>query len=161
MPKFLNTKRFKSRFEYLSLVFEKFLTADMQAKLFLKKKGVSSVSLAVALCGAHKIKKLNHQFRDKNKITDVISFQMHDDMRSDSSLFVFPHIELGDIYICNERMISQSKQFNISSEDEFFHLVVHGFLHVLGYDHEISKAEEKIMESFELKIIKKLSQAKV
>jgi probable rRNA maturation factor len=67
---------------------------------------------------------------------------------------------LGDLAICHQKVISQADEFNISYFDEFIHLLFHGVIHLVGYDHEISLKEEKIMELWEEKALSLFSKAK-
>lgn len=99
-----------------------------------------------------KIKQLNSKYRGKNKITDVLSFPVHENLRKNK--VALSPLDLGDIFICRTQMLRQAKEFSISARDEFFHLAVHGFLHLLGYDHELSAREEKLMEKKEIEIIR-------
>lgn len=117
--------------------------------------GVKSVQLTMTLCGKAKIRSLNKQYRDKDKVTDVLSFPLYDNLRPDQKVGQknFEMMDLGDLIICREKALSQSKEFNITYEQEVIHLAVHGFLHLLGFDHEISEKEEKIMEAHENEIV--------
>jgi probable rRNA maturation factor len=119
-------------------------------------KSVRFVSLNLTFCGKTKIKRLNGQYRSINKITDVLSFGVHENVRLDNKKKqMLPYeVELGDIFICNEVASKQAQEFGISYDQEVFHLLTHGLLHLLGYDHEISLKEEKLMESMEAEIIK-------
>ncbi len=129
---------------------------------YLKKnphfKGVKEVSLVLTLCGRAKIKTLNREYRAKDKVTDVLSFGVHENLRPDLGPFPknLPVLELGDIFICREVAKSQAKEFQISYEMEVIHQLVHGFLHLLGFDHEISLKEEKVMEKEEAKLVNKI-----
>ena len=137
----------------LALVIEGFLRHDMSIES-------ESFSLNITLCNDEKIKELNSEFRDKNKITDVLSFPLEEDIRSGEFDYFLPHIELGDIYICESVCRKQAKEFKLEFFEEFIHLAIHGFLHLCGYDHEISEQEEKLMESLEAKLISKISDQK-
>lgn len=126
---------------------------------FLKKNphflGVKEVSLTMTLCGKQKIRSLNREYRQIDKVTDVLSFPIYDSLRPDKkpkgkNLF---QMNLGDLVVCKEKALAQSKEFNITYEQEIVHLVIHGFLHLLGFDHEISPKEEKIMEAFENELV--------
>jgi probable rRNA maturation factor len=134
----------------VSDVFSTFLTKNHHFK------SVQFVSLNLTLCGKSKIKRLNGQYRSINKITDVLSFGVHENLRPDikKNQMLPNEVELGDIFICNEVATKQAREFDISYEQEVFHLLTHGLLHLLGYDHEISEREEKLMESIEAEIIK-------
>lgn len=119
---------------------------------------IKSIQVSLLICGEQKIKKLNRDFRHKDKVTDVLSFPNHDDLRkikrSDDHLF------LGDLAICHQKVKSQAKEFEISYMDEFIHLFFHGLIHLFGYDHELSKKEEEIMQRWEKLALDKFSQIK-
>ncbi len=119
---------------------------------------VKKVNLTMTLCGKAKIKKLNHSYRQKNYATDVLSFPLYDNIRPDKKVKeqLFREIDLGDIVICKEVAKSQAQEFGITFEQEVIHLAVHGLLHLLGFDHEISKKEEKIMEAHESELVNKI-----
>lgn len=117
--------------------------------------GVNIVTISMTLCGRTKIKTLNRKYRHKDYVTDVLSFPIYENLRPDKRTKGknLPEMELGDLVICKEKAKSQARQFNISYEQEIVHLAVHGFLHLLGFDHEISAREEKIMEKFETELV--------
>jgi len=123
---------------------------------------IQSVRISVLLCGEVKIKKLNSEHRQKNKVTDVLSFPSFISLRKTPSQgeFVREELFLGDLAICHQKVISQAEEFNISYFDEFIHLLFHGVIHLVGYDHEISLKEEKIMEDWEEKMLQLFSKAK-
>jgi len=114
--------------------------------------------LDLTMCGLKKIQSLNEKFRGKNKVTDVLSFPGFDDLRTGAEdLFLFDeNLHFGDIVICREICLKQSLEFNITYEQELVHLLIHGFLHLCGYDHERSKSEEDIHFSLEEKLVKKI-----
>lgn len=131
------------------------LKKSKQHGLGLKK--VESLELSLTLCGESKIKSLNKSFRQKNYATDVLSFPVHDDLR-ENTMPLPPELELGDIFICHQVAQRQAKEYKVTWEQEIMHLFAHGFLHLLGFDHEISTAEEKIMQKYETLIVKKSYQ---
>jgi probable rRNA maturation factor len=133
-------------------VIESFLTKEI--KLF--ERGVESSEIDLTLCGKHRIRGLNRDYRGKDKATDVLSFPGLDALRENFDSLPFPHASLGDIVICKEIAQKQAIEFSLSYEQEVLHLLVHGFLHLLGYDHELSESEEKLMEGLEQKLIKKI-----
>jgi probable rRNA maturation factor len=132
---------------------------------FLKKNahfsGVKAVSISLTLCGKRKIQSLNQEFREKNYATDVLSFPIYENLRPDKLVKTknLPELELGDLIICKEIARKQAKEFQITYEQEIIHLAVHGFLHLLGFDHEISKIEEQVMEKYENDLVKKIYKA--
>ncbi len=129
---------------------------------FLKKnphfKGVKEVTITLTLCGKAKIKKLNKDYRDKDYATDVLSFPIYENLRPDkkSKERTLPQVELGDLVICRDVAKTQAKEFGITYVQEVIHLASHGFLHLLGFDHEISAKEEKIMQGYEDDLVKKI-----
>ena len=113
--------------------------------------------ISVTLCEDEHIKKLNHQYRDKNKATDVLSFPMYD-------LGELPHgsdadgatVLLGDIVVSVERAAAQAAELGHSTDREIAFLCIHSTLHLLGYDHERSKKEDEDMCLRQREIIAKL-----
>lgn len=113
--------------------------------------------VSVTLCEDEHIKKLNHQYRDKNKATDVLSFPMYD-------LGELPHgsdadgatVLLGDIVVSVERAAAQAAELGHSTDREIAFLCIHSTLHLLGYDHERSKKEDEDMCLRQREIIAKL-----
>ena len=117
--------------------------------------GVKDVTLTMTLCGKAKIRKLNRDYREKDYVTDVLSFPVYENLRPDKKARGrnLPQMDLGDLVICKEKAFSQAREFEITYEQEIVHLAVHGFLHLLGFDHEISGKEEKLMEAHENEIV--------
>jgi probable rRNA maturation factor len=112
----------------------------------------------MTLCGKTKIRSLNQIYRRKDYATDVLSFPVHENLRFDRSVQEKnpPTLELGDLVICRDVAKKQAREFGVSYEQEIIHLAVHGFLHLLGFDHEISRKEEIIMEGLEADLVKKI-----
>lgn len=108
-----------------------------------------SYDLSLIIVGPKKIREINREYRKIDKPTDVISFAMID---SDDDLFYDDAIQLGDIFINRNKVLSQSKEYNHSIKREFVFLFVHGLLHLLGYDH-MNPKDEKIMFSIQNKIV--------
>lgn len=108
-----------------------------------------SYDLSLIIVGPKKIREINREYRKIDKSTDVISFAMID---SDDDLFYDDAIQLGDIFINRNKVLSQSKEYNHSIKREFVFLFVHGLLHLLGYDH-MNPKDEKIMFSIQNKIV--------
>lgn len=87
------------------------------------------------------IRQLNRTYRHLDRATDVLSFEMEDDTTPDQDL-------LGELYISIDRTRDQAVRYHVSVEDELHRLVVHGCLHLLGYDHHRT-AERKVMRGKE------------
>lgn len=105
--------------------------------------------LSLILCGPVTIKKINREYRNIDAVTDVISFALLD---SEDAIEYEDRVELGDIFINRNRVISQAEEYGHSVKREFIFLFVHGLLHLLGYDH-MNEEEEKIMFDLQKKIV--------
>jgi probable rRNA maturation factor len=144
-------------------VFLEFLITETQFKSV--KNCPKVVSLNLTLCGKNKIRSLNREYRKKDKVTDVLSFPLIETVRAEQikmfnlrSLPPLPELSLGDVVICKEVAQAQARELKMTYRDELIHLFVHGFLHVLGYDHEVSLKEEKIMEKYEEQLVLEISK---
>ena len=100
--------------------------------------------VSITFCDNEKIRELNKKFRNIDKATDVLSFPLFDEDSHDS---LVPEIDcmLGDIVISLERAKAQAEEFGHSYERETAFLAVHSVLHLLGYDHELSEADDADM----------------
>ena len=85
-------------------------------------------------------RELNGRFRGIDKPTDVLAFPLSDDPDADP-----PERYLGEVYVNVDRAVAQAKEYGVSVSRELARLLTHGLLHLLGYDHEISPAEERRM----------------
>ncbi len=103
---------------------------------------LSSYEISVLIVSDKEIQLYNREKRGKNKPTDVLSFPIAEN-------FFSPHKILGQIVISYETLIRQAKVISHSEKEEFYRLLIHGILHLLGYDHEKSLEEEKKMQDLE------------
>jgi len=117
----------------------------------LKKKS-NRLELSVCLSSDAQIKKINHEFRNKNKATNVLSFPFLD-FKLNKNLG--PNIFLGDIVLAFETINKEAVLAKKNFHDHLTHLVLHSLLHLIGHDHE-KIADAKIMEDLEIKILKKI-----
>lgn len=100
--------------------------------------------LSITFVDKSEIQEINKMYRDKDKVTDVISFALEEDEPDiDMSEFNIPRV-LGDIIICSDVAQEQSESYGHSFERELGFLALHGFLHLLGYDH-MNEEDEKEM----------------
>ena len=98
--------------------------------------------LSVTFVDKDEIQEINKNYRDKDKVTDVISFALEEDEPDIIGLDI-PRV-LGDIIICTDVAKEQAESYNPSFERELGFLALHGFLHLLGYDH-MNEEDEKEM----------------
>ena len=110
-----------------------------------------SCEVSITICGKDHIKELNAQYRGKDSVTDVLSFPMFD--MATESLPDDDIIPLGDIVICADKAREQANELEHSFNREVAFLCIHSMLHLLGYDHELSEADERIMIEKQKKII--------
>ena len=110
--------------------------------------------VSITLVDCEEIRALNRDFRDKDSVTDVLSFPTLDD---ESEIVPFDNeaVMLGDVIICYDRCKEQAEEFGHSVEREIAYLTVHSVLHLLGYDH-MTDAEEREMIEKQDEIIKKV-----
>jgi probable rRNA maturation factor len=111
--------------------------------------GVTEVS--VVLTDDAEQRELNRQWRGFDKSTNVLSFPQIEPFTPISGL-------LGDITLARETVAKEAEEMGISFEDHFAHLVVHGFLHLIGYDH-IEQEDAEEMEGLETEILASLGIA--
>jgi probable rRNA maturation factor len=116
------------------------------AAVLLRKLGKQRAELSVALVGDREMRPLNAKYRKQNRTTDVLSFPVADQPTSHAIL-------LGDVIISVEQARRQAKQRNKTLKSEMVTLLIHGILHLLGYDHERSQRQAKIMFDLERKLL--------
>jgi probable rRNA maturation factor len=112
----------------------------------LEVLGLNRAELSIVLASDPQIKRLNKLYRNKDKPTDVLSFPIGEKVNG--------WLILGDIVISVDTAKRQAKELGYSLEEELKRLLVHGLVHLLGYDHELGGEEEKKffeLEDFVLK----------
>ena len=110
-----------------------------------KKENITEeAELSISFVDEEEIQAINRDYRDKDKVTDVISFSLEEDEPEIEGLDM-PRV-LGDIIICLEVAKEQAESYNHSLSRELGFLALHGFLHLLGYDH-MTEEDEKEMFS--------------
>ena len=95
------------------------------------------------------IQNINKEYRGKDSATDVISFAYNETEN------VGPFDILGDIIISEEKVREQAKEYGHSVEREFYYVLCHGMLHLLGYDH-IEEEDKKVMREKEEQLLKEI-----
>lgn len=121
---------------------------DEVIKFACKKMNINNPLLNITLVSSEKIQEINREYRNKDAVTDVISFAFEEakDLEYDDIRF------LGEIYICYERCVSQANEYGHSVKRELCYLAVHGLLHLLGYDHMVEE-DKKVMRALEEEIL--------
>lgn len=113
-----------------------------------------AVAVSILLTDDASIKTINRKHRGKNKPTNVLSFPQYDTL-DDFKASREPMLHLGDIIVAYETVAREAKAESKTIQDHFTHLLVHGFLHLLGYDH-MNDRDAGVMESLEVRILKKI-----
>lgn len=118
----------------------------------------SKLYITITLTTPEYIRKINKEYRNVDKATDVLSFPMFEkdelDLKIKNKDFEHEDV-LGDIIISIETVKEQAKEYGHSFERELSYMVVHGFYHLMGYDH-IEEEDKKVMRPKEDKILDEL-----
>ncbi|WP_342525395.1 rRNA maturation RNase YbeY [Chryseomicrobium sp. FSL W7-1435] len=110
-----------------------------------KKEDVAELAeLSVSFVTNDEIQEINKTYRNKDTVTDVISFAMQEQGEGEVAVIGEQPLLLGDIIISVDRAVEQAADYGHSIERELAFLAAHGLLHILGYDHMTSD-EEKVM----------------
>lgn len=112
-----------------------------------EKVDMNKTELSLSFVDIEEIQSLNKEYRGIDRPTDVISFALNDEVENELEIIGGDDINyIGDIIICIDIAKEQAEEYNHSFERELGFLTVHGFLHLLGYDH-LTEEEEKEMFS--------------
>ncbi len=119
-----------------------------------------NIHINIVLSNDENIQILNHNFRGKDKATNVLSFALIDDDEIDMIISQCEHSEenipVGDIVIALETIKREAKEQNKTLNNHFQHMLIHGILHILGYDH-INDDDARVMENLEIDILNSLN----
>ncbi len=124
------------------------------AMLLLKAMDETGAELTVNLVDDATIHALNLEYRGKDRPTDVLAFAMREGQRVAGD-----EQQLGDVVISVQTAARQAQARGATLADEVQSLLIHGYLHLLGYDHEVSAAEERRMKRQERKLKQLLASA--
>lgn len=108
----------------------------------------SDAELTIRIVEEEEIAELNQQYRQKQGSTNVLSFSVDEDLPLDIPL-------LGDLVICPAVVVREANEQNKTLTEHWAHMVIHGTLHLLGYDH-IEEDQAKVMEQIEISILQGL-----
>ena len=98
-------------------------------------------------------RELNVEARGKDYATNILSYPSE---MPASIIELMPTLPLGELIICHEVVVREAAEQDKTVEQHISHLLVHGILHLLGFDHELGQAEQDEMESFEIDILAQL-----
>ncbi|TRW49423.1 rRNA maturation RNase YbeY [Aliidiomarina halalkaliphila] len=135
------------------------LPSDTQIESYVlavfKHLAIEHAELTIRITDAAEVQTLNREYRDKDKPTNVLSFPFEADLPPGITLDL---PLLGDVILCEEVVRAEARAQNKALAHHFAHLVVHGTLHLLGYDH-ITDTEADAMEALERAILAALEIA--
>ncbi|WP_368900652.1 rRNA maturation RNase YbeY [Oceanobacillus oncorhynchi] len=112
-----------------------------------EEKTAAEAEISISFVDNEQIQVINRDYRDKDKPTDVISFAMQE--MEDEELEIVGEglpVVLGDIIISIDKAKEQAEEYNHSFERELAFLALHGFLHLLGYDHMNAEDEKEMFQ---------------
>ena len=148
--------------EYLDLeennAYEKIIKKVIEQCFKEEKIEESKLYISITLTTPQNIHKINKQYRNVDNETDVLSFPIFEKKELEEKIKTkrFEHEDiLGDIVISIDRVKEQAKEYGHSFEREFAYMLVHGFYHLMGYDH-IKEEDKAIMRPKEEKVLNKL-----
>lgn len=121
------------------------------ARAILSDVGETSAELGIMFVGDQRMRGLNRRYRGKDRTTDVLAFAMRGAPHSSSHL-------LGDVVIAVPTAARQAKQGQRSLDEELMVLLVHGILHLCGYDHERSEKDARRMHRRERMILRSIAR---
>ena len=116
----------------------------------LELAGCPFADVSLILVGKTRMQRLNRTYRKRDYATDVLAFPMQDASQS-------PVAFVGDVVICVPVALSQASRFGNTPDGELLRLLIHGTLHLLGYDHETTEREAKRMTRKEQAIFHRLT----
>lgn len=102
--------------------------------------------MSVTFVSNEEIKRINHEFRNKDEVTDVLSFPQEELGDGEIEIVGDIPVHLGDVIISLDVAKKQAEEYEHSLEREIAFLAVHGFLHLIGYDHETIEEEKEMFE---------------
>ncbi len=155
--------------EFMKKECERDITEDISTivKTALKEKEIETeeVSISISAVDIDTIHKINKEYRNVDRPTDVLSFPISsreeiDNFHNLDTDKRVKELELGDIIICIDVLQEHAKEYNTGILREMLYMITHGVCHLLGYDHEIED-EKKEMRALEEKILNKIGVGEV
>lgn len=139
---------------------DKKLLQKLGQKIWQALRLPKDIKISLVFIEKKKIKELNQKWRARNQVTDILSFNY----QTNQNQFILPLPRenlLGELFICLSQIKKQAKEHSISWQTELTEILIHGILHLLGYDHQIgydhqTKAGRQKMEMKIEEILTKL-----
>ena len=138
------------------------LVVQVADKVLSYEECEEEYEISISLVNNEEMRSLNMEYRGIDKETDVLSFPMVEfidealEKEDEDAEYIEEEIALGDIVISMEKVLEQSEEFGHSFNRELAFLLVHGMLHLLGYDHEEGASQGEMFDKQEL-ILKEMN----
>ena len=149
----------KAEIEYLDFEenkeYEELINKVLEECFFVEEMQNSKLYIDITLTNPANIRKLNNEYRNIDKETDVLSFPMFEKDEILNVKNTEYRESLGDIVISIERVKEQAEEYGHSFERELAYMVVHGFYHLMGEDH-IEEKDKEIMRAKEENVLNRL-----
>jgi probable rRNA maturation factor len=129
--------------------------------MLIRLSGVRRAELGVLFVGEKRIRLLNRRYRGIDRPTDVLSFPQFEglkEIKEQQKKAPSAGIPLGDIVICPSVAMKNAARYSTTLKEEIRRLLVHGFLHLLGYDHERGPNEARKMRRKEAELLDALAE---
>jgi len=117
---------------------------------------INNWDLSLLLCDDQRIQQLNREFRDKDEPTDVLSFEQD----TEGFPLLGDRIYPGDIVISLDTLDKNAQYFKVDREEEFKRLIIHGILHLDGWDHSDNSPEQEML-IYQEKILQRVIREKI
>ncbi len=124
-----------------------FEDSNIMSKSCLKEYGYNTVCFDIVLVNNEEIHRINKEYRQKDSPTDVITFAIFADSPKEEQYIFDAEVNLGEIIVSLDKIEEQSKENNVSFNDELYFLVAHGILHLLGFDHQTEEDYNFMVEN--------------
>jgi len=128
----------------------------LKAKRVLEDLGCRDKELSILFTDDEHMALLNRQYRKKEGATDVLSFSMQETLDGEDDTLLFETVMLGDVVISVDTASRDAKELGQSFEKTVDRLLIHGILHLVGYDHETSQKDSERMMDEEERLLAQL-----
>lgn len=161
-PNFAEVERFYTPEKLVTIfshVFD-YLANQLSVKIpsetgqFLFSQNQKSCEIELYITNPVEAQAINLDARGKDYATNILSYPSE---LPESVLEILPSLPLGELVICHEIVAKQADEQGKTVSDHLTHLIVHGMLHLLGFDHELGQAEQDEMENLEIGILQTLN----
>lgn len=139
--------------------YEKIINLVIDTCFSVERLEKLNLYISITLTTPEEIRKINNEFRNIDKETDVLSFPMFEKIELDEMVQAgkneIPET-IGDVIVSIERVQEQAEEYGHSFERELAYMVVHGFYHLMGYDHMVEE-DKVVMRAKEENVLNKLN----